>query len=54
MHIIFTDKEKQWMSMNIFGCPIKNGCPDDIKASIKQKKDIIDKQGTVIKRNEDE
>lgn len=49
MHMIFSDEEKRWMDMNVFGCPIKENCPDQIMKSIKKKKDIIDKQGTISK-----
>ena len=51
MHMIFSKEEKQWMNMNVFGCPIKENCPDHIKKSIKRKKDIIDKQSTINRRS---
>lgn len=44
MHMIFTDEEKRWISMNVFGWPIKKGCPDSIRKSIEKKKKIIEQQ----------
>ena len=38
MHIFFSDDEKTWMDMNVFGCPIKKGCPKELKESIEKKK----------------
>ena len=53
MHMLFTDKEKEWIYVDKFGWPIKSGCPDDIKASINKKKEKINKQmeGNYGKRN---
>ena len=44
MHIMFSDSERRWMDTKKFGCPIKNGCPDDIRRSIEKKKRLLKKQ----------
>lgn len=44
MHIMFSDAERNWMDMKKFGCPIKAGCPADIRRSIEKKKKLLKKQ----------
>jgi len=44
MHIMFSDAERNWMDMKKFGCPIKSGCPADIRRSIERKKKLLKKQ----------
>ena len=44
MHMIFTEKEKEWIDTRKFGWPIKTGCPADIKKEIEKKKKILDEQ----------
>ncbi len=44
MHIMFTDDEWKWMDTKKFGCPIKSGCPDNIRRSLKKKKELLKKQ----------
>lgn len=44
MHIVFTEEEKEWIDMKKFGCPIIDGCPENIRKSIEEKKEKIDNQ----------
>lgn len=44
MHIIFTEEEREWIDMKTFGCPIIDGCPNDIRKSIEEKKKALDNQ----------
>lgn len=44
MHMMFSEEELYWVNTQVFGWPIKNGCPRKIKQSIERKKKMIDNQ----------
>lgn len=44
MYLPFTEQEKQWMYLDKWLCPIKPGCPANIRKTIEDKKKIIDAQ----------
>lgn len=44
MHMFFTDDELEWIDTSKFGCPIIDGCPENIRKSIEEKKKKIDNQ----------
>ena len=51
MHMIFTDKEKEWIRLDVFGWPVKSGCPTNILKTIEHKKKIIDLQNVLSAMN---
>lgn len=51
MHMIFTEEEKSWIDMRVFGWRIQKGCPTDIRNSIEKKLNVIKNQfSTTIKQ----
>lgn len=44
MHVLFTEKEKEWIFKDTFGWPVKRDCPKDILESINGKKKILNSQ----------
>ena len=44
MHMIFTEEELEWINTREFGWPIKDRCPENIRAIIETKKKAIDNQ----------
>lgn len=44
MHILFSEKELEWIEKRKYGWPIKRGCPSEIRKSIEKKKKTLDGQ----------
>lgn len=44
MHIIFSEEELLWIDTRKFAWPIKDGCPDEVRVSILEKKKLLDSQ----------
>ena len=53
MHMLFSDREKEWINMKVFGWRIKQGCPDDVRKSIEKKlNEILTHDKNIVNRRQ--
>lgn len=48
MHIFFTEEEQKYITKDLFGWKVKEGCPQDVKKEILKKMSAFDRQKDVV------